>query len=151
MSGNLNPAYNFCREVLKRHRWISEEESLTAHGNPVHLLSVYSRRAILAHLDTRHLLQQVFQHGILPNTEGRSIVNDRILLDGDGIAGGRDGGRINALRAFLHADGPEVHIPARRLIDVVHFGESIVPQQFGAQLIPSRGHFLQDHLTVFAR
>ena len=106
MSENLNPAYNLSRQVLKRHRWISEEESLATHGNPVHLLTVHRRRTVLAHLDARHLLQQVLQHGILTNAEGRSIVNDRILLDGDGIAGGRDGGRINTLRAFLHADGP---------------------------------------------
>ena len=120
------------QKVFKSHGRVAKEESFAADGNPVHLLAIDGSRSVLTDLDAWHLLEQVFQHRIFACAEGRCVVNDGIVLDGDGIASHRDGSRINQFRVFFHTDGAKVQIPSGCLVDVIGLGESLITQQFCA-------------------
>ena len=76
---------DICRDVVRRHLGIVEEESLAADCDLGNGFPVHGHRTRIAHFDSRELLEQVQEHVVVGSLEGRGIVFYRILLDYDGV------------------------------------------------------------------
>ena len=99
------------RQVLQGHRRIVGEEGLAAHGDARDGLAVILDGAVFRHLHAGHALEQVFQHGVLPELERGRVEDHGVLLDLNGIADGADAGGIQHLGIFCQGDCPQVVLP----------------------------------------
>ena len=97
------------RQVLEGHLRVVEEESLAADGDFLDGLAVVFHRAVAGNLHARHPLEQVFQHLVLPDDEGGGVEDDGVLPHLDGIADGRNLGRVEHLGILGQVNGAQVH------------------------------------------
>ncbi len=101
---DLHLVHHLGGQILQGHFRVIGEKGLAAHRNARDGFAIILDGAVVRDFHAGHALDQVFQHGILPELERGCIENHGILPDLDGIADGRDARGIEQLRVFRQGD-----------------------------------------------
>ena len=98
------------RNVLGGQLRVVQEESLATDCDLGDGFTVGGDGTILGHFDAGEFLQQVHQHVVIADLEGRGVIFNRIFLDDDGITHGTDGSSVQHFQVLLHLDDAQVGI-----------------------------------------
>ena len=99
------------RQIARRHFGVVTKKSLPVDQYPLHGLSLRRHVTRFIHLYTRHLLQQVFRHGIWLGGKHPRTVFHRILFYG--YRRTLHHHRRHHITRPLHVKHPQVEIPVR--------------------------------------
>ena len=139
---DLDLVHHLGRQVLEGHLRVVEEEGLAADRNLLDRLAVVFHRSVAGNVHSGHPLEQVFQHLVLSDDEGRGIEDDCVLPDLDGIADGRHTRGLQHLGVLRQVDRAQIHrpfIPGKR--DVVFLPAGLVSQHLDGQVVGASRHF----------
>ena len=131
-------------DVLGSQLRVVHEEGLAVNHDFVDGFSVGGDIAALVHFHAGKLLQEVFQHVVVGDLEGRGIVLHGVLLDDDGITHGADRCGVQHFLVQGHLDGAEVGIG----LYLHHLLAGLVAQDFRLDGVLAGTYLFQDGLTL---
>ena len=97
-------------DVLGGQLRVVQEEGFAVYGDFGDGFTVGGDGTVLIHFHAGEFLQEVFQHIVVGNLEGRGVILHRIFLDDNGITNGTDGCSIQHFQVLFHLDDAQVGI-----------------------------------------
>ena len=136
------------RQVIQCRTLVTEKEGASAHGEFVDFLAIELHLPVVSDFHTRHTLEQILQHRIGSNPEGRSVEFNSILFDDDRIAHIGDHRSLQELFVHLQPDGAQIHL---FLTEEALYHNWLVPHHLHVESIIAERDFVQLGFSIDIR